>query len=217
MALALLANPAAAEGPSFRARVVAIHDGDTLTVSRGDTEIKVRLEGIDAPELGQPYSRVARQRAVQLALHREVEVVGTEVDSYGRLLARVFAEGRDLGEVLVREGLAWHFVRYSSDRALAVAEQQARSGRLGLWRETSPIAPWDWRQANRLSPAPPSAGVLHGNTGSLHYHWPGCKNYGCRNCTRVFGSPEEAAAAGYRPAGCCQRSDASAVSGSREP
>jgi endonuclease YncB( thermonuclease family) len=211
--LLLLAAPLpAADVPGFRARVVAVHDGDTLTVLRNGDSVNVRLEGIDCPELGQPYSRVARQRAVQLALHHDVEVVGSALDSHGRLLARVLVDRQDVSEVLVREGLAWHFVRYSSDATLAQAEHHAREQGSGLWREQHPIPPWEWRRGARgteVTPRPlasaASSLAVHGNARSRVYHRPGCAYYNCPNCRAVFPTPDLAEAEGYRPAHCCNR------------
>ena len=134
-------------------------------------------------------------------------------DKYGRLLARVLVGEQDVSQVLVREGMAWHFLRYSSDAVLAEAERRARDSHIGLWREDKPIPPWEWRIGDRATDSPQPERTnsdepdlrLHGNVHSHIYHLPPCSQFNCRNCTRVFRSREEAAAAGYRPAGCCNR------------
>lgn len=127
--------------------VVGVSDGDTLTVldaSRQQT--RVRVEGIDCPELHQAFGRRAKEFTSGLVYGKHVEVRGTKRDQYGRLIGRVFVNGTDLSLELVRAGLAWHFVRYSSDRTLADAETQARAGRRGLWVDANPTPPWDWRR-----------------------------------------------------------------------
>lgn len=190
----------------FHAQVRQVHDGDTFTVESKGRLIKVRLEGIDCPELGQPFSQVARQRVVTLVLYHDVEVVGTKLDDYGRLVARVLVGGKDVGESLVREGLAWHFVAYSSDPVLASLEKAARASRLGLWRDPNPDPPWEARRNRRMGNANAPDLPLHGNTHSALYHRPGCSQFNCRHCTRVFDSVADASAAGFKPAGCCNRS-----------
>ena len=203
------AHLASAAGPQIAGRVVEVHDGDTLTVqTSGGGLVRVRLEGIDCPELGAPFSRVARARTVELTLYRDVEVRGSVVDDHDRLVARVLVEGQDESKTLVSEGLAWHYVRYSSDPVLAAAERHARETPLGLWRDPHPMAPWDWRQAHRQAPLPEPGGPalpLHGNAQSHVYHRPGCPQYDCRQCTRVFRTEKDAMAAGYRPGGCCHQ------------
>lgn len=110
---------------------------------------KIRLQGIDAPELGQPFGRVARDRLAALAKGKAAEIRGQGKDRYGRLLASVAIEGDDLGRRLVAEGLAWHYTRYSEDAGLAAAENAARAAERGLWAEREPVPPWEWRASER--------------------------------------------------------------------
>ena len=125
---------------------MSVHDGDTLrAIDEGNVERKVRLVGIDAPELGQAFGRVARDRLRELALRQRVVVELHDRDRYGRDLATVVIEGASIIRQLVAEGLAWHFTRYSSDADLAVAEAAARNARIQLWADAPPVAPLDWR------------------------------------------------------------------------
>jgi len=144
----------AAPGPVWR--VVSVHDGDTLrAIDPQKVEHKVRLVGIDAPELGQPFGRVARDRLRELALRQQVAVQVHERDRYGRDLATLEAGGQDLARQLVAEGLAWHFTRYSDDAGLAAAEAEARAAGRGLWADPEPVAPWDWRAGEAERKAAP--------------------------------------------------------------
>lgn len=130
--------------------VVGVHDGDTVTVldaSRQQT--RIRVEGIDCPELHQAFGRRAKQFTSGLVYGKSVEIRGSKRDQYGRLIGRVIVNGRDLSLELARAGMAWHFVRYSSDKALAAAESQARAAKRGLWADPSPVPPWDWRKDRR--------------------------------------------------------------------
>jgi endonuclease YncB( thermonuclease family) len=147
----VLASMALAASPEFAAVVVAVADGDTLTVenSLGVGRQVVRLAGIDAPELSQPYGIAAKQYATQLTLYREVTVrVIKSRDRYGRLVAEVIlTSGASLNQEMVRAGLAWWFRRYApQDKTLAHLEEEARAARHGLWAEPHPQPPWEHRR-----------------------------------------------------------------------
>lgn len=147
----------AAEPQTFTGKAVSVHDGDTLHVLDGaNVEHTIRLEGIDAPERKQAFGTVARDRLAEITKGKAVTVRGGKRDKYGRTVARLEVEGRDVCERLVREGLAWHYTRYSDDGALAEAEIDARRRRRGLWADGKPVAPWDWRateKSRRRQPA----------------------------------------------------------------
>ena len=136
--------------------VVSVHDGDTLrAIDEQKVEHRVRLAGIDAPELGQPFGRVARDRLRELALRQQVAVQVHDRDRYGRDLATLEAGGQDLGRQLVTEGLAWHFTRYSDDAGLAAAEAEARAAGRGLWADPQRVPPWQWRAGEAERKAAP--------------------------------------------------------------
>jgi endonuclease YncB( thermonuclease family) len=139
--------PAAAVGAEFSGLVVAVTDGDTIQAMRGGKAAKIRLNGIDAPESAQAYGQKAKDYLAALCFGAVVRIAVRDVDRYGRLVGDVYsAKGAWLNLALVRAGLAWHYKAYSRDRTLAAAELAARTGRLGLWRDKAPVAPWDWRR-----------------------------------------------------------------------
>jgi micrococcal nuclease len=151
-ALACLAIACSAAAAS-ECRVVSVHDGDTLTVLEAGRQTKVRLAGIDAPELGQPFGRRAREALAGLVHGRDIELDVTGRDRYGRTIARVVGPGgADVGHELVAAGMAWHYTRYSHDTELAEAEREARAARRGLWADVKPVAPWEWRAKERVRP-----------------------------------------------------------------
>lgn len=126
--------------------VVAIHDGDTLTVLVGTTQHKIRLNGIDAPELGQAWSQRSRELLASLCFGKTVRVRVLDTDKYGRELGDVYAGEVFVNAELVRAGLAWHYKAYSRDTALAALEAEARAQKRGLWADANPIPPWDYRE-----------------------------------------------------------------------
>ncbi len=214
LAVLALASPQAVPSRHFSGRVVGVHDGDTISVLVGRRTVKVRLEGIDCPELGQAYGRVAKLFTSDRVFGKNVEVEETAIDRYGRSVGRVTMNGEDVNAAIVSAGLAWHYTQYSTDRALDAAERSARAAHRGLWSQPNPVPPWVYRRAGssrRASPGLPAearsakAGPFHGNTQSHVFHAPGCRNYDCRNCTAVFATREEAVAHGYKAAGDCER------------
>ncbi len=133
----------------FQAECVGVADGDTLTVLQGKRQIKLRLEGIDCPELHQSFGTRARQFTSSLVFGKKVTVSAQYLDRIGRTVSRVSVNGKDISLALVEAGLAWHYRRYSSDPLLAKAEEQARRLKKGLWSDPRPVPPWEWRRPNR--------------------------------------------------------------------
>lgn len=128
-------------------RVVGITDGDTLAVLIDQTPVKIRLEGIDAPEKRQAFGSASKAALSALVAGCTVSIAPTGKDRYGRTLARVHCGGVDVGREMIRQGMAWHFIRYNQDADLAGAEMAARGAKRGLWADKAPVAPWEWRKA----------------------------------------------------------------------
>lgn len=127
-------------------KVVAVADGDTLTVLDAERkQHKIRLEGIDSPEAKQAFGTKAKGGLAERVFGQQVKVLWDQSDRYGRKLGHVFLSSRWVNYELVRDGLAWHFTKYSSDPNLARAEIEARKERRGLWADPHPVAPWDFR------------------------------------------------------------------------
>ena len=127
--------------------VVAIADGDTLTVLNQDSQqVKVRLAEIDAPERRQPFGTRSRQSLGELCHEKRAEVRVVDVDRYKRVVGRVSCEGVDANAAQVRRGLAWVYDRYAKDENLYRLQDEARSAGRGLWSDREPVAPWEWRR-----------------------------------------------------------------------
>lgn len=147
MLLVFLPTIAAAPLPHLVGNVVGVHDGDTLTLLTADkVQIKVRLEGIDAPESKQPFGTRSKEALSALVFGKTATIRQMGQDRYRRTLGRVFVEGRDVNLAMVQSGLAWRYVKYSGDPALIAAEQEARVARRGLWADPQPVPPWEWRK-----------------------------------------------------------------------
>ena len=134
---------------AWTGEVVGIADGDTITVLKGKTTVKIRLYGIDCPEKSQAFGTRAKQFTSKMVFRKLVQIRPVDQDRYGRTVAWVEVDGKNLCEELVRNGLAWHYKRYSSDTNLAKLELQAKKGRAGLWSDPKAMAPWDYRRSKR--------------------------------------------------------------------
>lgn len=131
-----------------RGKVVAVIDGDTISVLLNGGAVRVRLGGIDCPEKRQPFGKKAKQYTSELAFGKTVTLMEHGSDRYGRLLADVLLpDGRSLNRELVKAGLAWWYRKYAAaDWQLKELETDARISRRGLWRDASPVPPWEWRR-----------------------------------------------------------------------
>ena len=132
----------------FSGKVVGVSDGDTITVLQNRTPIKVRLHGIDCPEIGQDFGSRAKAFTSELVFGQVVKVVPRDTDRYGRTVADIIlADGRILNHELVRAGLAWWYRKYAPDiGTLAELEAAARDAKRGLWSQPNPVPPWEWRK-----------------------------------------------------------------------
>jgi endonuclease YncB( thermonuclease family) len=129
-------------GQTITGEVVAVKDGDTIDVLYGGRAVTVRLHGIDAPEMGQPFGNTAKQAASRYAFNKVARIRITDVDRYGRLVGEVNVAGGELNEMLVRDGLAWWYRRYAPrDGRLESLERAARNANQGLWSRPNPTPP----------------------------------------------------------------------------
>lgn len=130
----------------FSGKVVAVADGDTLTILRDREQIKIRLAEIDAPEKAQAYGQRAKQSLSDLCFGRQAAIQEHGRDRYGRTIGRVNCAGADANAEQVRRGMAWVYDRYASDPALYDLQREARAAHRGLWADAQPTPPWDWRK-----------------------------------------------------------------------
>lgn len=140
----------------WNGRAGRVFDGDSLVVvTDAGRRVEVRIEGIDAPERGQPFSRRSRSELMRLLRGQALRIEPRKRDRYGRTVAVIRVGERDAGEEMIARGYAWHYRAYADEqhpprsRAYARAEELARSARRGIWRDDDPVAPWQWRRERR--------------------------------------------------------------------
>lgn len=154
---ALLTWPGARAGEAvYEARVSRVHDGDTLWVQpvEGGRFRKLRIDGIDAPEICQTGGIAARDALRRRVLDRVVTVHERRLDVYGRALVKLSLGQEDVAGWLVDRGLAWSYRWRQSLGPYADQESVARERRLGLFNEPQPEIPGDFRK--RHGPCPQS-------------------------------------------------------------
>ena len=136
-------------------KVVGVHDGDTITgLDEDKKQFKIRLDAIDAPELGMPFGQASRKALSEKVFGKMVEVIVKSKDRYGRTVGHVLLDKRDMNLEMLEAGMAWHYAHYDHNKRLAEAEQEARRNRIGLWQDPNPVAPWDWRKAKKAAVKP---------------------------------------------------------------
>lgn len=148
---------ASAQAEILRGLASAITDGDTIVVSDGTQSHKVRLNGIDAPELSQPFGKESRAALARIIEYQSVVVIWSKRDKYDRIIGTVTWRSADVGLTLLYQGWAWYFKKYESDVAeierviYQEAEASARQRRVGLWQANNPQAPWDARHPEPIA------------------------------------------------------------------
>ena len=138
--------------PDYKAKVIAITDGDTIKVLRGGNEqVKIRFAGIDCPERKQPWGTKAKQATSDFVAGQTVTIKVMGIDRYKRTVGRVFVDGVNVNRELVRGGHCWTYVKYAKDTELFTLQEEASSQGRGLWRlpESERVPPWEWRKAKR--------------------------------------------------------------------
>jgi endonuclease YncB( thermonuclease family) len=136
-------------------KVTNVIDGDTIDVKTEASSLRlnlnlssfrVRLAGIDCPELAQPYGIQAKLKTSNLCLNKQVKIVKMGRDQYNRILANVFIGDLSVNNELLRSGYAWHYSYYDHSKYRAKIEAEARINKRGLWADRCPVSPWEFRK-----------------------------------------------------------------------
>jgi micrococcal nuclease len=155
----LLLSPVLLYAGQFK--VIRVSDGDTLKAMGHDIEIKVRLVGIDAPETarkkrdpGQPYSQRSKKYLAALVLNKTVDVQGYGLDRYGRVLAVIALDGKNINLEMVKAGLS-EVYRGKPPKGFDLApyletEKKAQDAKRGMWSLGEKyVSPKDWRKMHK--------------------------------------------------------------------
>lgn len=130
-------------------RVVGVSDGDTLTVLQERRPVKIRLAFVDSPESRQDFGKRAKQSLSDMCYRKDALLKIISTDRYGRTVALVSCAGINVNRAQVERGLAWVYKQYNKDPSLPALQAAALAKRRGLWAQSNPVAPWDFRRARR--------------------------------------------------------------------
>lgn len=138
-------------------KVTRVYDGDTIHVSDNKYSVKVKLAGIDAPEISrkkkereQPFSQQSKKYLAGLILNKSVDIRAYELDVDNQILGIVYFRGRNINLHMVKEGLAEVYRGIPPDgfdpEPYWQAEKKAREAKMGMWTLGDKyISPNDWR------------------------------------------------------------------------
>ena len=153
---ALLLLSFVTQAATIEGRVVGVADGDTITiVDNTNTQYKIRLAGIDAPEKMQPFGNVSKKSLSDMVYGKQVAVDYNKQDRYGRTVGKVIVDGVDANLEQVKRGLAWFYKKYQNEQPLQDrldylhAQEAAEVSKVGLWAEQTPTPPWDFRKSKK--------------------------------------------------------------------
>lgn len=151
--------------------VTHIADGDTITVlDYSNQQHKVRLMGIDAPEKHQGFGNRSHLNLASLVNARDVAVEWNKRDRYGRIIGKVMVaptdsscpnlrncpKTLDAGLEQIKSGQAWWYRKYAKEQTLEDQskyerdEFEAKIHRHGLWADTNPVPPWEFRRESKF-------------------------------------------------------------------
>ena len=158
--LAICLIPFDVQAASLFGKVIEVNSGDVLTVFNLNRPVRVKLLGIDAPEMNQVFGDVAKKHLADLVLDRSVVVEYSGIAADSSLQGRVLLNDADIGAQMIRDGAAW--VDTNNTNRLSVtdrdvyqqSEQAARNERRGLWQAENPVAPWEFVKAEALRMTP---------------------------------------------------------------
>ncbi len=146
----------AKKGDEINARVVGISDGDSIVVLvNGNQRERVRLATIDAPENHQAFGKPSKQSLSDLIYNKDIRIVTVNKDKYGRIVGEVFIGDTNVNLEQIRRGYAWHYKAHARQQTkekrkdYETAENEARLKKLGIWNDTNPTPPWDYRNKKK--------------------------------------------------------------------
>jgi micrococcal nuclease len=192
----LLASLAACTPTSdqLTGKVIGVSDGDTIKILVNKKQVTVRLEGIDAPEAKQSFGTKSKQALSDMIFGREVTITDTSDDRYGRTLGTVMLGSTNINAKMIEDGWAWHYEKYNKDKRMAELEKEAKAAKRGLWADSNPLPPWEFRARKKKENSEPSTQFWL-NTSSNVRHNENCEHFKKSKKGRMCG-PDEGKACG---------------------
>lgn len=142
-------EPTASSSKFLTGKIIKVSDGDTVTLedNKGKKR-RVRLNGIDCPEIGQEYGTEAAKYVRNIALNKyaNVEIIGK--DQYDRILGVLHIDGVNVNEALLKNGLAWVY-KYNGDERYNSLVGEAKALKMNIWSNPNSIDPYTWRKQNK--------------------------------------------------------------------
>ena len=145
-----------ADASSLFGKVIEVNSGDSITISNLNRPVRVKLMGVDAPEMNQAFGELAKKHLADLVFEKSVVVEYAGIAADSSLTGRVLLNDADIGAQMIRDGAAW-FDSGNSNRlsstnrdVYAQSEQAARNEKRGLWQQENPVAPWEFVKAEAM-------------------------------------------------------------------
>jgi len=146
----LLIIPVAFATGTYKARCIGVIEGDIIQIEKDGAPIKIRIQGIDCPEIGQEYGPDARVYTMNRLLGHELEIEEQGKDLYDRTIAIIKIDGQDFSREIISVGLAWYYEKNAASQGLPDTEVKAKQNRLGLWSADNPVPPWEFRTGIKI-------------------------------------------------------------------
>ena len=163
LVLLVLFNGANASASSLSGKVIEVNSGDVITIYNLNRPVRIRLLGVDAPEMSQTFGDVAKKHLADLVYDKSVLVEYAGIAADSSLTGRVLLGSADIGAQMIRDGAAWvdpsnqHRLSETDREVYQQSEVAARSERRGLWQQENPTAPWEFVKAVALRLTPVAA------------------------------------------------------------
>ena len=139
-------------------QAVKVSDGDTMNVQKVENGkftgevIKIRMFGIDAPEKSQDYGSESKQALEKMVNGKTLEIEEKNRDRYGRTVAVVYVNGKNVNEEMVKNGNAWWYQEYDKkDTKMQAYQENAKKNKLGLFGKRGYIEPWNYRREKKAA------------------------------------------------------------------
>jgi len=148
------------EASTLFGKVIEVNSGDVITIFNLNRPVRIRLLGVDAPEMDQVFGDVAKKHLADLVYDKAVLVEYAGIAADSSLTGRVLLGDTDVGAQMIRDGAAWvdpstqHRLSSTDREVYQQSEGAARSERRGLWQQENPVAPWEFVKAVAVKKTP---------------------------------------------------------------